>query len=1130
MNKLFKGLTGITLGLALCFGFSFSAGDKTASMAKADNTDVTIGDNDYTLVYSTGFESAEAGTTYNSTRTYDANATDGISWSAYYGTVSTNAKISGSKSMQMRWYGSAKTNYPHAETTSAAENVKALKFNYAVGNANLDFMVQYCSDGSSWTDIEKVNTSGTSVTSYSYEFDIAIETFYFRVLVCDGSAPSSGNYNFRIDDVCFGREKQSGGPTTLSQPSPVFDKVNKQITWDDIDNATSYTVLVDNENTYTNATSPFSVSTLEAGVMHNVKVTAIGDGTNYSDSNDGEVSFAFLDHAGTEADPYSVNDARLAIDMNDGITGVYAEGKVSAIVTAFNSQYGNISYNISTDGLTTSPQLQAFRGKSYNGVSFTSNDDIQVGDTVVVKGDLTKHNSTYEFAADNQLVSLVRPQAPVLQYLSISGTPSKTTYKTTDTSWNHDGLTVNAHYDNSSVVDVTSNATWLYDIESPAAIGEGDFCLTITASYGGESTDIDVDVTIEAVVLVDTYHLSGRRYIYEQVSQDAAPTYMNIDNASGTKNPDQVSSKGQASVFLFTLVGDDTYRITNLDGTKGLYYSGTKNELHWGTNGKEYDWVVNDDAVVKTVNNEPVELYGTYNFVGKDGNDNLNRYICAYGSDWRTYNAANAGNRTAKLQVEVAKDVAGFSVDTSNANKNVLKGTTFDAVAAEAARFEPRINYTDNSYDVISCDAVEWVLETSIVNSEAVLYAHYLTYDVEITGMNVYAPTMVSLSINATNAKTSYLIGDNLDISGVVITAHDASNNDYSIEISQCTFSPANGDTLTAENTSVTVSYENENGSFATGSYAISVNAFTGFTKITSVDDLEVGASYVIGVDTSNPTYRLMGSINDASATKSFRNAVDASSVMSTDATRVLDTANSIVGASTFTLLKNDSGKYAFYDMGNSKFVTGLINDGDNHLTDSDALSNAAWWSITFSSGKMSATLNGTNRVLGYNYNNNSDPRFATYNAYTTNISHIALFKMDGSSVKTSVEGFTNDWLKMNDSNYDGDIETPSCAENYGLLKLAYADLNEAEKNILQYCDDFAPARARLNAWATANGETFTYGAAEPFAALKGRGIFGIDKLSEDEDNNVAIILFMVATLGVGALSAFYLVKKRKRA
>ena len=118
---------------------------------------------------------------------------------------------------------------------------------------------------------------------------------------------------------------------------------------------------------------------------------------------------------GSAEKPYTVAEARAAIDANSGVAGVYATGIVSEIVTAYNSQYGNISYNISADGTTDSDQLQAYRGKSYNGDDFTSANDIQVGDIVVVYGDLTKYGNTYEFAQGNQLVSLERPAAsPVI--------------------------------------------------------------------------------------------------------------------------------------------------------------------------------------------------------------------------------------------------------------------------------------------------------------------------------------------------------------------------------------------------------------------------------------------------------------------------------------------------------------------------------------------------------------------------------------------------------------------------------------------------------------------------------------------------------------------------------------------
>lgn len=114
--------------------------------------------------------------------------------------------------------------------------------------------------------------------------------------------------------------------------------------------------------------------------------------------------------SGSENNPYTVAEAIAAIDAGTGTTGVYAKGIVSEIVTAYNSQYGNISYNISADGTTDGDQLQAYRGKSYNGENFTSADDIQVGDEVVIYGNLKKYSSTYEFDQNNQLVSLNRSE------------------------------------------------------------------------------------------------------------------------------------------------------------------------------------------------------------------------------------------------------------------------------------------------------------------------------------------------------------------------------------------------------------------------------------------------------------------------------------------------------------------------------------------------------------------------------------------------------------------------------------------------------------------------------------------------------------------------------------------------
>ena len=115
---------------------------------------------------------------------------------------------------------------------------------------------------------------------------------------------------------------------------------------------------------------------------------------------------------GTANNPYTVALARAAIDAGTGTQGVYATGIVcTASSQLYNNKY--LSYYISADGLTTSDQLEAYNGLSFEGASFTSANDVQVGDSVVIYGNLTKYNSTYEFAANNQLYYLHRPAAAV---------------------------------------------------------------------------------------------------------------------------------------------------------------------------------------------------------------------------------------------------------------------------------------------------------------------------------------------------------------------------------------------------------------------------------------------------------------------------------------------------------------------------------------------------------------------------------------------------------------------------------------------------------------------------------------------------------------------------------------------
>lgn len=83
---------------------------------------------------------------------------------------------------------------------------------------------------------------------------------------------------------------------------------------------------------------------------------------------------------------------------------VYVKGKISEIKSLDVSKWQRAQYFISDDG-TTDAQFLVYNGYYLNGADFTDNEQIKVGDDVIVVGIITNYNGTLEFAADNKLYS-----------------------------------------------------------------------------------------------------------------------------------------------------------------------------------------------------------------------------------------------------------------------------------------------------------------------------------------------------------------------------------------------------------------------------------------------------------------------------------------------------------------------------------------------------------------------------------------------------------------------------------------------------------------------------------------------------------------------------------------------------
>ena len=133
-----------------------------------------------------------------------------------------------------------------------------------------------------------------------------------------------------------------------------------------------------------------------------VEVTAVYKGVSASKTYDVTVKTI----ANTPETAYTVEEAVAIIDAGKGLsTWVYVKGIVSK-VESFNEKYGSITYWISTDGTEKSQQFECYSGLNIGGEKFTSVDDMKVGSSVIVYGQMKKYGDVYEFNYNNELVSV----------------------------------------------------------------------------------------------------------------------------------------------------------------------------------------------------------------------------------------------------------------------------------------------------------------------------------------------------------------------------------------------------------------------------------------------------------------------------------------------------------------------------------------------------------------------------------------------------------------------------------------------------------------------------------------------------------------------------------------------------
>ena len=399
-------------------------------------------------------------------------------------------------------------------TTTSGGKVKSVKIVVASGTKTIDVY----GNNTAYTSAANLyatgaSNQGTKIGSLTATGTINVTDDYSYIGI------RSNNGAVYISSIEIEWESAPSIPyvATINSISPISVEINEtgqfelDATFNSNANASDYDLTwtssnanlltVDNQGNYEAKSSEGTVT---------ITVTAQSKNENYQTaSKEFTVTIVDPNKPGTADNPYTVDQALELINTQGGSGDnmVYVSGIISQIDDINTTQYYNATYFISDDGNTTS-QLEVYRGKYLNNVGFTSQDQIAVGDAVIVYGQLIKYNDTPEFAQGNYIV----------EHSGKTPIATDITVEPTTISINEEGTFIVAVTPADNITSNDYTITWSCDADNELIIDEstGEYLAGTTAG------EFNVTVTVTPVEgKVGTYKSFSKSFVITIVDPNA---------------------------------------------------------------------------------------------------------------------------------------------------------------------------------------------------------------------------------------------------------------------------------------------------------------------------------------------------------------------------------------------------------------------------------------------------------------------------------------------------------------------------------------------------------------------------------------------------------------------------------